>query len=104
MSKSLTDLVCRQKNAVWIANESTANPLESLQHYADAVCVPLIHDGALMGAIHVYLDQGRFRQADFDFAISLANIAAVALARAQRKAGSIPIICGWSTNRPVIAK
>ncbi|HEX4144049.1 MAG TPA: sigma 54-interacting transcriptional regulator [Pirellulales bacterium] len=85
LSKSLTDLVCQQKNAVWIANESSDNPLESLQHYADAVCVPLIHDGVPMGAIHVYLDQGRFRQADFDFAISLANIAAVALARARRE-------------------
>ncbi len=71
LSKSLTDLVCQQKNAVWIANESAANPMESLQHYADAVCVPLIHSGAPMGAIHVYLEQGRFRQADFrvrDFA------------------------------------
>ena len=38
-----------------------------------------------MGAMHVYLEQGRFRQADFDFAISLANIAAVALARARRE-------------------
>ncbi|HEY1785176.1 MAG TPA: FHA domain-containing protein, partial [Pirellulales bacterium] len=28
LSKSLTDLVCQKKNAVWIANQSTANPLE----------------------------------------------------------------------------
>jgi transcriptional regulator with GAF, ATPase, and Fis domain len=85
LSKSLTDLVCKQKNAVWIANEAAADSLESLQHYADALCVPLIHDGTPLGAIHVYLEHGRFRQMDFDFAISLANIASVALARARRE-------------------
>ncbi len=85
LSKSLTDLVCQQKNAVWIANEAATDSLESLQHYADALCVPLIHNTVPLGAIHVYLEHGRFRQLDFDFAISLANITAVALARARRE-------------------
>ena len=37
----------------------------SLQHYADAICVPLVHDGKTLGAIHVYLEQGRFRPGRF---------------------------------------
>ena len=35
-----------------------------------------------LGAIHVYLEDGRFRQSDFDFIISVANIVAIALVRA----------------------
>jgi transcriptional regulator with PAS, ATPase and Fis domain len=59
-----------------------------LGHFADAVCAPLVRrnvDGerATLGAIHVYLEDGRFRQSDFDFIISVANIVAIALVRAR---------------------
>ena len=47
--------------------------------------MPLISDHHVLGAVHAYLDQGRFRQSDFDFAISLANILVIAL---------VPIIVG----------
>ena len=39
-----------------------------------------------IGAIHLYLEKGRFRQSDFDVAIPLANILTVALVRARREA------------------
>ena len=55
------------------------------QHYADAICVPLVHEGTTLGAIHVYLEKGRFKQTDFDVAIPLANILTVALVRARRE-------------------
>ena len=86
LSKSLTELVIRQGHAVWIANQSAGDPNQSqvLRHYADAVCAPLVHSGATLGAIHVYRERGRFRQSDFDFAISVANIVASALARARQ--------------------
>lgn len=83
LSETLTRLVVDEGRAVWIANQRFGEDDESLQHYADALCVPLWHDGRVIGAIHVYLEQGRFRQSQFDFAISLANITAVALARAR---------------------
>ena len=85
LSKSLTELVCQQGDAVWIANQTGGDAMESLNHFADALCVPMIHSGKTLGAIHVYLEHGRFRQADFDFSISLANITSVALARARRE-------------------
>jgi transcriptional regulator with PAS, ATPase and Fis domain len=47
--------------------------------------VPLIHEETTLGALHVYLQRGRFRQSDFDFAISAAKIASLALARARRE-------------------
>ncbi|HTN76559.1 MAG TPA: sigma 54-interacting transcriptional regulator [Pirellulaceae bacterium] len=84
LSESLTEIVCRQGRAVWIDN-STARNSESLSHFADAICVPLIHNKSTLGAIHLYLEQGRFHQNDFDFSISLANILVVALVRSREQ-------------------
>ena len=85
-SESLTELVCRQGHAVWIAKQrGGSNQAESLAHFADALCVPLISHRNTLGAIHAYLEQGRFRQSDFEFAISLANILVVAIVRARRQ-------------------
>jgi Nif-specific regulatory protein len=86
LSDSLTRMVCDEGRAIWIANQQSTADDETLQHYADALCVPLVHDGCELGAVHVYLDQGRFRQSDFDFSISLANITARALVRARHEA------------------
>jgi two-component system response regulator HydG len=90
LNESLTELVSRQGHAVWVANQ-TASPetgTQELGHFADAVCAPLVRRHAngerqTLGAIHVYLQDGRFRQSDFDFIISLANIVAIALVRAR---------------------
>ncbi len=87
LNQSLTKMVLDQGRAVWVANQSTSEGVEG-DHYADAVCAPLLarqQDGTrrALGAIHVYLKDGHFRQSDFDFAISLANIVAVALAHAR---------------------
>jgi len=85
LSKSLTDLVCQEKQAIWVANQRAGEAMDNLQHYADALCVPLVHKQQVLGAIHVYLERGRFRQSDFDFTISLASITTVALVRARRE-------------------
>jgi two-component system, NtrC family, response regulator HydG len=88
LNQSLTELVSRQGHAVWVANQSSKVGAEDLGHFADAICAPLVRrddDGerTTLGAIHVYLEDGRFRQSDFDFIISLANIVAIALVRAR---------------------
>ena len=88
LSESLTLLVSQQGHAVWIANQTAKSATESLDHYADAICVPLVsrerkENRVTLGAIHVYRQQGRFRQSDFDFAISVANLVVVALVRAR---------------------
>jgi transcriptional regulator with GAF, ATPase, and Fis domain len=85
LSDSLTELVCKQRHAIWIAKQRGKTESDSLDHYADALCVPLVSDHATLGAVHAYLDQGRFRQSDFDFAISLANILVIALIRARQQ-------------------
>jgi Nif-specific regulatory protein len=83
LSQALSRLVSEERQAVWVADQSSASSDETLKHYADAVCVPLVHSGRVLGAIHAYLGRGRFTQAHFEFVISIANITAQALVRAR---------------------
>jgi two-component system, NtrC family, response regulator HydG len=88
LNQSLTELVSRQGHAVWVANQPSKTSPQDLGHFADAVCAPLVRrtvegERTTLGAIHVYLEDGRFRQSDFDFIISVANIVAIAMVRAR---------------------
>ncbi len=91
LSQSLTELVMRQGHAVWVANQSADATPKSSVTFADAVCAPLVRkqaegDRRTVGAIHVYLQNGRFRQSDFDFVIAVANLTAISLVRARSQA------------------
>lgn len=88
LSKSLTELVLTQGHAIWVANQSAGTKQSESCTFADAVCAPLVHkdhegERRTLGAIHVYLEAGRFRQSDFDFIIAVANLAVIALVRAR---------------------
>lgn len=82
LSESLTAMVCQQGHAVWIANEASQDESKRLKHFADAICVPLIHKKKTLGTLHLYREQERFQQNDLDFTISLSNILVIALSRA----------------------
>jgi Nif-specific regulatory protein len=87
LSPSLTDLVSRAGHAVWVANQEAPREADGLGTFADAICAPLVGRNrsgkrVALGALHAYLEDGRFRQSDFDFLISVANLLAVSLARA----------------------
>lgn len=94
LSPSLTELVARAGNAVWVANQEapSVGPSGAIQlgTFADAICAPLLPPGQSksseskpLGALHAYLEDGRFRQSDFDFLISVANLLALSLSRAM---------------------
>jgi Nif-specific regulatory protein len=88
LNKNLTELVLSQGHAVWVANQAAGNEAKKVEHFADAVCAPLVRKGRdgerqTVGAIHVYLEDGRFRQSDFDFIIAVANLVVIALVRAR---------------------
>ena len=85
LSDSLTQKVAQERKAVWMSSHQSGKITESLQHYADAICAPMLSDSNLLGAIHIYLTRGRFRHEHFEFIMSLASITAVALARAFRE-------------------
>jgi Nif-specific regulatory protein len=85
LSERLTELVCRQGRAVWIDNQKVGATSDSLQHFADAICVPLLHQTSLRGALHIYREHDGFSQNEFQFVLSVANILVVALVRARRE-------------------
>jgi len=85
LSDSLTSIVTDQRHAVWVKNE-TNDASASLREFADAICVPLLRDEKLLGAIHLYLEQGSFSQGEFDFAVSVSNMVAAALVSAREQA------------------
>lgn len=82
LSEDLMRLVCDEGHAVWIANQKNAEAEKAAAHFSDAQCIPLVSGKRVLGAFHLYLEDGRFRQSHFDFAVSAANITAQALARA----------------------
>lgn len=88
LSESLTQMVIEHRRAVWVNQTSSADAsaADSLRPYADAVCVPVVRNGETIGAIHLYLGQGKFRDIDFEFAISTSQVLSAALARTRRQA------------------
>lgn len=83
LSDELTERVCRMGKAVRIDNQRFGDS-DRDRSFADAICVPLIYERQTLGAIHVYLERGRFSQDDFELAINFARIMVVALAKARR--------------------
>jgi len=86
LSQSLTELVSKKRHVIRVGSQSPQKSTASLAHYSDSICVPLIHEKATVGAIHLYHDEGTFRDGDVEVSRSLANILVVALVRARRSA------------------
>lgn len=82
LSAPLTDLVSRQQHAVRVDLKGSANE----EHFADAICVPLVHESKTVGAIHLFRERGHFRNADYQISRSLANILVRSLVQARRRA------------------
>lgn len=82
LSKRLTERVSREGTAVWIKDKLNGGDNE----FADAICVPLVSNDSVIGAIHLYREQGKFEQVHFDFAISAGNMLAVALESSRSQA------------------
>ncbi|MFN7841393.1 MAG: sigma 54-interacting transcriptional regulator [Pirellula sp.] len=85
LSEKLTDMVCKQATAVWIKNEVRNVSDGPLRHYADAICVPLLHEGALIGVVHLYRSKESFDQHAFHFTLAAASFLAPSLIRAQKE-------------------
>lgn len=84
LHKKLTDRVSREGRAIWVKDQLAGAGREPA--FADAICVPLLSDAAVMGAIHLYREKGKFEQEHFDFAISAGNMLAVALESSRAQA------------------
>ena len=84
LHKKLTERVCQEARAVWVKDKLADNGREG--GYADAISIPLMSDSAVLGAIHLYREEGTFEQIHFDFAVSAGNMLAVALESARAQA------------------
>ena len=86
LSDSLTEKVCKKSRAVWIATQTADRLSESLRHFADAICVPIVNGETTIGALHIYLEHRHFDQAEYEFAMSIASMLSAALVRTRQQA------------------
>ena len=85
LSQHLTELVSEERRAIWIDKQTASSKSDSLSHFADAICVPLLRDAATFGALHLYLESGHFAQSDFETSVGVGQILSSALVRAQQE-------------------
>lgn len=84
LNRKLTHRVQQEGNAIWIKDEIATDSRE--RAFADAICVPMVNEAGVMGAIHLYREREQFEQADFEFAISAGNMLAAALESSRAQA------------------
>lgn len=84
LHKKLTERVCQEGRGIWIKDKVSEPGRET--SFADAICIPLMSESTVVGAIHLYREEGTFEQIHFDFAVSAGNMLAVALESARAQA------------------
>ena len=77
----LTKRVVAKKHAIRVEHDSAAAGVG-----ADAICVPLVSDDTVKGAIHLYRKGETFHDSHFELACAMANIMARSLKRANQQA------------------
>lgn len=82
LSEPLTKIVTERQRAVRMDH----HPDESsgITEYADSICVPLVYHGKTLGAIHLYLAEGRFKDNDYLVARAISEITVRSLVRARQ--------------------
>lgn len=98
LNDALTRLVVSEGHAIWMAAQESSEA--SLEHMADALCIPLVWNRSVLGALHLVLDHGRFRQSHFDLAILAARIVAAALAQFRRHEALVAEVVWLKTQLP----
>lgn len=81
LSRQLSRRVARRREAIWIKHELEDG---SEPGWSDAICVPLLHDIDVIGAVHLYREQRRFGEGDFDFAVTASRLLGHALWRSRK--------------------
>ena len=85
LNNALTRKVVREKQAIRIEHDT----VESQKNVADSICVPLIWDAAVVGAIHLYRESRKFNNDHFKLACAVANIMVKTLQRTNRQASVV---------------
>lgn len=82
LQPKLTERVVQQRRAIRVEHETEFGKRE----FVDSFCVPVLREGTVVGALHLYRRQQKFRDEHFRLVCSAANIMALGLARANRHA------------------
>lgn len=79
LDPALTKRVVQQMRAIRIEDDKN-------EDYSDSICVPLIRDQNVVGAIHLYRRESPFNDLHFQLACAMANIMVRSLQRANKHA------------------
>jgi transcriptional regulator with GAF, ATPase, and Fis domain len=75
----LTRRVVKQRHAIRVEGDR-----DETGKFSDSICVPLISDDIVKGAIHLYRDDSSFHESHYKLACALSNIMVRSLDRANR--------------------
>ncbi|SRR6056297_337942 len=85
LSRQLTQRVVKDGEAIWIKEVPDAmRGTASSENWSDAICVPLLSGETSMGVLHLYREQSRFRESDFELAVSAGRLIGAALINVRR--------------------
>jgi len=82
LQPKLTERVIQQRRAIRVEHETEVGKKD----FVDSICVPVARGEDVIGAIHLYRQNQKFRDEHFRLVCSAANIMSLALARANREA------------------
>jgi transcriptional regulator with GAF, ATPase, and Fis domain len=82
LNAKLTQRVVKQRHAIRIEHGTS----DEKEKYADSICVPLISDDEVKGAVHLYRQKKAFHDSHFELACAVTNIMARSIERANRQA------------------
>lgn len=82
LNDRLTQRVVKKRHAIRIEHGTG----EEEDRYADSICIPLISDDMVIGAIHLYRQLKAFQESHFELACAMANIMVRSLQSANRQA------------------
>lgn len=83
LQPKLTERVIQKRRAIRVEHETE---LGASEKFLDSICVPVARGEEVIGAIHLYRQDHKFRDEHFRLACSAANIMSLSLARANREA------------------
>ncbi|MEE2827118.1 MAG: sigma-54-dependent Fis family transcriptional regulator, partial [Planctomycetota bacterium] len=86
LDEDLTRRVVKESHSIRIEHGTNKNGEEQ---FADSICVPLIQEEQVIGAIHLYRQEKSFFDSHFELACAMANIMVRSLARANRQASLV---------------
>ena len=82
LNDRLTQRVVKQRHAIRVEHGTS----EQESQYSDSICVPLISEDDVIGAIHLYRQNKSFQESHMELACAMANIMVRSLQTANRQA------------------